>query len=225
MTEAAIAYPVRVSPLSRRALAVVADDLPDPALTVDELGSRIVGMSGRLASAMCRWLLLVAAFDARDGAAKFCLASTARWLGHYCGLSARTAREHVRAARCWLGTRCWPTRSPPGGSPTPTCARSPASPTSAVTGWSPTWCCWPNTAPSGSSRTRSGGCAPSRRTTPATRAFPSSGDPPVTEAVSHRWREDSHLGLSAKLDPEHGALLLSAVNEVARRETSPRPRR
>jgi hypothetical protein len=38
------------------------------------------------------------------------------------------------------------------------------------------------------------------------------------EKVSHRWRDDSYLGLSAKLDPEHGALVVSAIETVARRE-------
>jgi hypothetical protein len=42
--------------------------------------------------------------------------------------------------------------------------------------------------------------------------------PEREEAVSHRWREDSYLSLSAKLDPEHGALLLSAIDTLARRE-------
>jgi hypothetical protein len=46
--------------------------------TVDDLGSQIVGLAGRLASATCRWLLLVARFDGRDGAAQFGLHSTAR---------------------------------------------------------------------------------------------------------------------------------------------------
>lgn len=44
---------------------------------------------------------------------------------------------------------------------------------------------------------------------------------PPSETVSHRWREDSHLGLSARLDPEHGALVLSAVEALARRENIP----
>src|SRR5882757_896572 len=69
------------------------------ASNIDELGSRIVGMAGRLSAATCRWLLLVAEFDARDGAAKFGLASTARWLSYACGLSRRTAIDHVRVAR------------------------------------------------------------------------------------------------------------------------------
>src|SRR5882757_10890006 len=67
---------------------------------VDELGSRIVGMAGRLAAATCRWLLLVAEFDACDGAARCGLASTSRWLSYVCGLSRRTAIDHVRTDRC-----------------------------------------------------------------------------------------------------------------------------
>src|SRR5882762_3522040 len=69
------------------------------ATDIDDLGSQIVGLAGRLAAAMCRWLLLVAEFDARDGAARFGLASTARWLSYACGLSRRTAIDHVRVAR------------------------------------------------------------------------------------------------------------------------------
>jgi hypothetical protein len=67
--------------------------------SLDELGSQIVAVAGRLAAATCRWLLMVAEFDARDGCARFGLASTARWLSHACGLSHRTALEHVRVAR------------------------------------------------------------------------------------------------------------------------------
>src|SRR5689334_18327362 len=80
-------------------LAAVPDAVSDGSLSIEQLGSRIVGMAGRLAAATGRWLLLVAAFDARDGAYKFGLPSTARWLAHYCGLSQRTARDHVRVAR------------------------------------------------------------------------------------------------------------------------------
>lgn len=78
---------------------VVDAAVPDAALSIDELGSRIVGLAGRVAAATCRWLLLVAEFDARDGCARFGLATTARWVSHYCGLSHRTAVEHVRVAK------------------------------------------------------------------------------------------------------------------------------
>jgi hypothetical protein len=66
---------------------------------IDELGADIVAMAGRLAAATCRWLLLVADFDARDGYARWNLGSTARWLAFACGLSQRTATDHVRVAR------------------------------------------------------------------------------------------------------------------------------
>jgi hypothetical protein len=56
-------------------------------------------MSGRLAAATCRWLLLIADFDRRQGYARFGLYSTARWLSHHCGTARRTAVEHVRVAR------------------------------------------------------------------------------------------------------------------------------
>src|SRR5882757_6416776 len=69
------------------------------ATDIDDLGSQIVGLAGRPAAATCRWLLLVAEFDARDGAAKFGLASTSGWLSYACGLSRRTAIDHVRVAR------------------------------------------------------------------------------------------------------------------------------
>src|SRR5450432_4107164 len=69
------------------------------ALSVDVLGARIVAMSGRLAAATCRWLLLVGEFDAREGYLSFGLASTAQWLTHACGIAHRTAVEHVRVAK------------------------------------------------------------------------------------------------------------------------------
>jgi hypothetical protein len=68
-------------------------------LSLDELGARIVDLSGRLAAAESRWLLLVADFDKRQGYLSFGLASTAQWLTHTCGIAHRTAVEHVRVAR------------------------------------------------------------------------------------------------------------------------------
>ncbi len=68
-------------------------------LTLDELGKRIVDLSGRLSASTCRWLLLVAELEARQGYLTFGLASTAQWLSHTCGIAHRTAVEHVRVAR------------------------------------------------------------------------------------------------------------------------------
>src|SRR5664279_2947975 len=75
------------------------------ALSLDELGKRIVDISGRLAAATSRWLLLVAEFDAREGYLSFGLASSAQWLTHACGIAHRTAVEHVRVGRSLLQHR------------------------------------------------------------------------------------------------------------------------
>ena len=95
--------PSATTPSAPSVLSVVGSARPDDALSADELGSQIVALAGRLAAATCRWLLLVAQFDACEGCAAFGLASTARWLGHYCGLAHRTAVEHVRVARALAG--------------------------------------------------------------------------------------------------------------------------
>ncbi len=71
-------------------------------LSLDELGKSIVDFSGRIAAAASRWLLTVAEFDAREGHLAFGLASTAQWLSHTCGIAHRTAVEHVRVARSLL---------------------------------------------------------------------------------------------------------------------------
>jgi Domain of unknown function (DUF222) len=68
-------------------------------LSLDELGQRIIDHSRRLAATTCRWLVLVADFDAREGYLSFGLASSAQWLTHACGIAHRTAAEHVRVAR------------------------------------------------------------------------------------------------------------------------------
>jgi hypothetical protein len=85
--------------------SVVDGVVPDGSLTVDQLGSRIVALSGRLAAATCRWLLLVAEFDARSGFSKLGMASTALWLQYACGIAHRTACEQVRIGR---SLRAWP---------------------------------------------------------------------------------------------------------------------
>lgn len=77
-------------------------DNPEPdsaAARLSELATRIVAGAGRLSAATCAWLLLVAEFDARDGAWKYGMASTPQWLSFHCGVAHRTAVEHLRVAR------------------------------------------------------------------------------------------------------------------------------
>ncbi|HEY0869449.1 MAG TPA: hypothetical protein VGD55_03540, partial [Acidothermaceae bacterium] len=63
------------------AAAVVAPSSVDGApgvLSLDDVGARIVDLSGRLSATTCAWLLLIADFDTRQGYLSFGLASTAQ---------------------------------------------------------------------------------------------------------------------------------------------------
>ena len=63
------------------------------------LEAEICTLAGHLAAATCRFLLLIAEFDEREGWKTWECFSCAYWLSWKCGLSIRTAREHVRVAR------------------------------------------------------------------------------------------------------------------------------
>jgi len=64
-----------------------------------ELESEICTLAGHLAAATCRFLVLLAEFDAREGWASWDMPSCAAWLSWKCQLGSGTAREHVRVAR------------------------------------------------------------------------------------------------------------------------------
>ncbi len=68
-----------------------------------ELEAQICELAGHLAAATCRFLLLVADFDARGGWAAWDLPSCAAWLAWKCQIAPGTAREHVRVARALRG--------------------------------------------------------------------------------------------------------------------------
>jgi hypothetical protein len=68
-----------------------------PRVTAAErLEAEISELAGQLAAATCRFLLLVAEFDRLDGWVGH--RSCAQWLSWRCGLSPSAAREHVRVA-------------------------------------------------------------------------------------------------------------------------------
>src|SRR5690625_7032131 len=70
--------------------------LPD----AEALGERIQAQAAVVAGATCRFLLMLADFDARGGVGWFVgLKSTAHWLAWACSMSPGAAREHVRVAR------------------------------------------------------------------------------------------------------------------------------
>ncbi len=75
---------------------------PRPDLTpvpLERLEAQICELAGHLAAATCRFLVLLADFDARRGWASWEMNSCAQWLSWKCQMSSGTAREHVRVAR------------------------------------------------------------------------------------------------------------------------------
>jgi hypothetical protein len=66
---------------------------------LERLEAQICELAGHLAAATCRFLVLLADFDARRGWASWEMNSCAQWLSWKCQMSSGTAREHVRVAR------------------------------------------------------------------------------------------------------------------------------
>ncbi len=71
--------------------------------SLEALEREICALAAHLAAATCRWLLLVAEFDAREGWAEWGVTSCAHWLSWRCGIGLTAAREHVRVARVIRG--------------------------------------------------------------------------------------------------------------------------
>ena len=73
---------------------------PDPAaVPLERLEAQICELAGHLTAATCRFLVLLADFDARRGWASWDMTSCAAWLSWKCQMSSGAAREHVRVAR------------------------------------------------------------------------------------------------------------------------------
>jgi hypothetical protein len=64
-------------------------------LTFEELEQELASLASHLDAGMCRWLELVGELERRGALACSC----SGWLAWRCGLTPRTAREHVRVAR------------------------------------------------------------------------------------------------------------------------------
>ena len=66
---------------------------------MEELEREICELAAHIAAATCRWLQLVAEFDRRGGWADWGAKSCAQWLSWRCSIGRVTAREHIRVAR------------------------------------------------------------------------------------------------------------------------------
>jgi hypothetical protein len=192
-------------------LSVVDSTRLDEALSVDELGSQIVALAGRLAAATCRWLLLVAQFDAREGCAVFGLASTARWLGHYCGLAHRTAVEHVRVARALAG---FPELAAAMGAGRLSYSQVRAISRLAHVGEHQLIEDLIEAAVNGTAGQLEVLVRGLRTVEDA------NGDEQHPEEyVSHSWTSESQWRMHARLEPERGAIVQSAIETIARAES------
>src|SRR5215467_10203565 len=78
---------------------VAASPAEPPGVPLERLEAQICELAGHLAAATCRFLVLLADFDARRGWASWEMTSCAQWLSWKCQMSSGTAREHVRVAR------------------------------------------------------------------------------------------------------------------------------
>jgi len=73
--------------------------VPDDPVPLERLEAQICELAGHLTAATCRFLVLLADFDARRGWASWEMNSCAQWLSWKCQMSSGAAREHVRVAR------------------------------------------------------------------------------------------------------------------------------
>lgn len=69
-------------------------------MPLELLEREIEALAARANAGMCRWLDLIAEFDRREGWATWGCLSCAHWVSWRCAVSLRSAREHVRVARC-----------------------------------------------------------------------------------------------------------------------------
>src|SRR5260370_21498006 len=75
------------------------DDTGPGSVPLERLEAQICELAGHLAAATCRFLVLLADFDARRGWASWEMNICAAWLSWKCQMSSGTAREHVRVSR------------------------------------------------------------------------------------------------------------------------------
>lgn len=179
---------------------------------IDHLGARIVQLAGRLAAATCQWLLLIADFDARDGAPRFGLPTTAHWLAHTCGLAQRTAVERVRVARALRAHPALATQMSAGRlsySHVRAISRVGASEDEHALVSDLIEIAQHGTAAHVEAMVRG------LRTVDHNE---SGGAADAGEQVSRGWGEDSRWRLSARLDPERGAVVDAAIERIAAAE-------
>jgi hypothetical protein len=74
-------------------------DRSDGTRPLEALEREITALASQIHAATCRWLGLLAEYDAREGWAQWGCRSCAHWVAWQCGIAPGAAREHVRVAR------------------------------------------------------------------------------------------------------------------------------
>lgn len=158
---------------------------------------------------MCRWLLLVAEFDARRGWAEWGVSTCAHWLSWRCGIGERAAREHVRVAGR-LGELPIVRERFANGELTYSKVRAITRIATPETEEDLVMIARHATGAQ-IEKLASGYSRALRATTDAAR------EAQEREELFHFWQEDGMMRFEARLTAEDGALLLAAVNAAAAR--------
>jgi Domain of unknown function (DUF222)/HNH endonuclease len=72
---------------------------PDRTRPLEILEREITALTSEIHAATCRWLCLIAEYDARGGWGEWGCKSCAHWVSWQCGIAPGVAREHMRVAR------------------------------------------------------------------------------------------------------------------------------
>jgi len=180
-------------------------------LEVDELAAEIVAAAGRLSAATCAWLLTVAKFDAAGGHERVGFASTAHWLAFACSLSHRTALDHVRVAQALADHEALAREMGAGR-----LSYSQVRAIARVAGPAEQ-----QLVDELIEVARYGTVAQLETVVRGLRTVDDNEhgiSQPEREYLRHHWTDASLWQLSARLDPERGAVVTSAIETIAARE-------
>jgi Domain of unknown function (DUF222)/HNH endonuclease len=198
------------------ASGLVPDGHVDPArLPLERVEAEICTLAGQIAAATCRFLRLLAEFDAREGWAGWQVRSCAQWLSWRCGIDLRTAREQVRVARSLAGL--------PRTTEAFAAGRLSYSKVRAVTRVA--------TAETEADLVEAALDAPAAQVERLVRGLQVADDSAASEdrlrpGVQWRWDDDGCLVLWGRLEPADGARLLAGLTRLEHERTAtgdPRP--
>ena len=192
--------------------------LAPPAEPVDEmplaaLETEITTLAGHLAAATCRFLLLLASFDTREGWGGAGMRSCAHWLSWRCGMSLSTAHEHLRVAHAMTDL---PVTTAAFSTGTISYAKARAITRVATAATEPDLVDIARNAPAAHL---------DRLVAGLRRATTLADDNEVAARAEHRhhWDPDGTLAIKVRLSPEDGATYLAALHATcdARDERAP----